>query len=144
MESARAESMITGTGRLVAYAAAEADPVHAGHHHVEQRDVRPVGAERLQPREAVGHGGHPEADPLQGELGRLPDHVVVLHEQDMGVVGHRAGPLSLQFSGAAASRGLLRGAVAERWCQAAGPPSLRAGEGVSASACGGSEVTVLL
>jgi len=76
--------------KRLADAAAQADAVEAGHHDVEKRDVRPVGAERLQTRQPVGHRGDREAVPLQRELGGLTDDVVVLDEQDMGLVCHPA------------------------------------------------------
>ena len=49
---------------------------------------RPVGTERLQALEAVGHRRDDEAVPFEGELRRLADDVVVLDEQDMGVLCH--------------------------------------------------------
>ena len=41
-----------------------------------------------RPDEPVGHGGDREAVPLQGELGGLADDVVVLDEEDVGLLCH--------------------------------------------------------
>ena len=107
--------MITGHGGLVADPAAQADPVQARHHDVQQGDVGAVGAERLQAGQPVGRGGDQEAVALQGELGGLADDVVVLDEEHMGF-GHSFGSafrfvvLAAVLRGGAGG-GLVRGAA---------------------------------
>jgi hypothetical protein len=69
---------------------ADGEPVHLGHHHVEQHQVERPLAEQLERLGAPAGPGHVEALLLQDGLFQVQDVLVVVDHQDF--LGHPRPP----------------------------------------------------
>ena len=69
----------------------EVEAVDPRHHHVEHDRVGVVGAEQGESGLRVGCGGDPEPGERQRRLQHLPDAVVVVHHEHVGLTGWRHG-----------------------------------------------------
>lgn len=65
----------------------DVEPREAGHHHVEDGELRGVGLERLPRRQAVGNRLHGIPGLRELELHQLADVGVVVGDEDPGPLG---------------------------------------------------------
>jgi hypothetical protein len=63
------------------------EPVDAGQHHVEDKQVEPAVPGQPQRVRAVLRGGHPEAEEAQRRGDGLPQERLVLHHEQVPLVG---------------------------------------------------------